>query len=204
MSAPGSTPATRWGMPAVVIWASLMLSAWIHTDKLPEDAEVAAATLALVFLSAPAAQIIGLLGLRAALARRPPSRNADLLVLWLMTFLFGLHAAVLAVAIGMLSSLGRAVPLAVSLLLLGVGPVLAFLEPGSPLGIRTRATLADPAVWRRAHRFAAGAFVLAGLVAPLGLLLEGVVALYAAVAPALLVVAVSILRAGMAGGGRGR
>ena len=193
-----STPATRWGLSAVVIWAGLMLSAWVHTEKLPRGHAASDAQLAVVFLSVPALQILALVGLRRLLARRGPSGSTDLLVLWLVTFLFGLHAAVLAVAVGMLTSLADAVPVAVGLLLLGFGPVLALMEPGSPLGIRTRATLASPTAWRSTPRFAGAVFVVAGLLAPSGLLFDGPTALYAALAPALGAVALSIVRGALA------
>lgn len=191
-----STPLTRWGGPAAMIWVGLMLSAWVHSDKLSE-ADAGAARLAAVMLAVPTLQVVLLVGLRRVLDRRGAGRGADLVVLWLMTFLFGLHAAVLATAIGMLDSIGRAVPVAVGLLMFGLGPGLTALEPGSPLGIRTRSTLASTQVWRRVHRFAAGSFLVAGLIAPFGLLFEGLDALYVAVAPALLAVSVSILRGGI-------
>jgi hypothetical protein len=196
-----STPATRWGLPAVVIWAGLMLSAWVHTEKLPRGHGSSDGKVALIFLAAPLLQAVALVGLRRALrSRGGGSGTTDLLILWLVTFLFGLHAAVLAVAIGMLDSLARAIPVAVALLLVGFGPPLALLEPGSPMGIRTRATLGSPAAWRSTHRFAAVAFALAGLGALGGLALEGTAALYAALAPGLLALALAILRGALARG----
>ncbi|MCA9556194.1 MAG: SdpI family protein [Myxococcales bacterium] len=199
MSEAVSTVGTRWGLPAVVIWAGLMLSAWVHTERLPQHTTASAGKLAAVFLGVPALQILALVGLRKVLARAGrTSAMADLLVLWLVVFLFGLHAAILAVAVGMLESLGRGVPVAISLLLLGFGPALAFMEPGSPLGIRTRATLASPAAWRATHRFAAVVFGLAGLLAPVGLLFEGAEALYAALAPALVALSLALARGALA------
>ena len=194
----GSTWTTRWGLPGAVIWGSAMLSAWVHTKKLPPGTPDLGWRGAALFLTVPVVQVLALVALRRALARGAPGRTADLVVLWLMAFLFGLHAALLAVGIQMIPSLAGAVPLAVAFLLIGVGPALALLEPGSALGIRTRATLASPEAWRRTHRFAAIAFLLAGLVAPAGLAFEGMTALYVAVAPALLAISAAILRGALA------
>lgn len=193
-ASPGSTALTRWGGPGAVIWAGLMLSAWVHTEKLKEPEAVASWKLALLFLGVPAVQALSLVSLRRALDSRRAGRGADLVVLWLTTFLFGLHAALLATAIGMISSVARAMPIAIGLLMVGVAPALAVLEPGSPLGIRTRATLAHPGAWRRAHRFAGVCFAVAGLLAPAGLLVEGPEAVYAALCPPVLAVGLSILR----------
>lgn len=198
---PGSTWWTRWGLPVAVVWGSAMLSAWVHTSKLPPGTPDLGWRGAAFFLTGPVVQVLALIGLRRALTRGTPSRNADLVVLWLMAFLFGIHAAVLAVGIGLLTSLAAAVPLAVAFLFLGFGPALALLEPGSALGIRTRATLADPVAWRKTHRFAAFAFVLAGLLAPAGLWFEGMLSLYVAIVPALLAVSAAILRGAFAGSG---
>lgn len=189
-----STALTRWGWPLGVVWASAMLSAWIATYKIPEGIELGAGRAAALFLSGPALQVLTLVVIRKVLSQRANGRGADLVVLWLVTFLFGLHAAVLATALQMISSLGRAVPVAIALLMVGLGPALAFLEHKSALGIRTPGTLADPEAWRRTHRFAAATFVIAGLLAPLGLLLEGLEALYVSVTPPVLAVIAAILR----------
>ena len=194
MTAAGSTAFTRWGLPLGLIWAGLMLSAWVHTERLQPAPDTSTLHVAAVFLAVPGLQLVVLGILRAAMPKATSGRHTDLLVAWLMTFLFGVHAAVLAVAISMVSSMARALPLAVCLLLIGIGPVLALLEPKSPLGIRTKATLADATAWQRTHRFAAAVFVVAGLMAPLGLLFEGLEALYVSVAPAVFAVGASVLR----------
>ncbi len=157
-----STPLTRWFLPLGVVWAAFLLSAWVYSERLPPDFRTASPTLLGVFLVVPSVALFLLLLLRRL--GPTPSRAGDLLVLWLMTFFFLVHAAVLAVALGMLRSLVAAVPLAVSVLLLGLGPVLGQLEPGSPLGIRTAQTLAHEAAWIRTHRVAAWAFAGAGLL----------------------------------------
>ncbi len=189
-----SSPLTRWGWPGSIIWAGLMLSAWVHTEKLPPKLSIGTVKIVLLFVGVPALQVLSLWLLRKILTKRGDSRGADLMVLWLMTFLFGLHATLLGTAVGLITSVGRGVPVAVALLMLGIAPALAYLEPNSPMGIRTPATLASPSAWRRTHRFAAIAFVVAGLLAPLGLLLPGVDGLLLALAPAVLAVGAAIVR----------
>ncbi len=189
-----STALTRWAWPGAIIWSGVMLSAWVHTEKFSADLKIELWKLLALLLGVPAIQLLCLLLLRKVL-KPHEARSGDLLVLWLVTFLFGLHASILATAIGLIPSIGKAVPIAVTLLMLGIAPVLPSLEYKSPLGIRTRATLSDPELWRRAHRFAMICFVIGGLVAPLGLLVQGLDALYLSVAPAVFAVIAAIARA---------
>lgn len=193
MSTP-STAFTRWAWPGAIIWTGVMLSAWVHTEKLSPDLKIELWKLVLLLLGVPALQLLCLLLLRKVLQPHE-ARSGDLLVLWLVTFLFGLHAAILATAIGLIASIGKAVPIAVALLMLGLAPVLGHLGYKSPLGIRTSATLSDPDAWRRAHRFATVCFFVAGLAAPLGLLVQGLDALYVSVAPAVFAMMAAIGRA---------
>lgn len=193
MSGPAS-PLARWLGPAAIIWTSLMLSAWVHTHKLSPKVELATPKLLLLFLAVPVLQVVALGLLRRLLAPRPDSRGAEVMILWLMTFLFGLHAALLATAVGLIPSVARAVPVAISLLMLGIAPAVAYLEPNSPLGIRTKATLAHPETWRATHRFAALCFGVAGLLAPIGLALPGLDGLSLAILPAVMAVALGIIK----------
>lgn len=189
-----STPTTRWYLPMLVIWSSLVLSAWVYTNRVPEPVREAGGTrMIVIFAAVPAFSLVVLLALRAVgRAKRKSSRSSDVLVLWVMAFLFAVHASVLAVAIGMISSLDRAIPAATGLLMFGLGPVLTSLEPGSAMGIRTRATLTREDVWRRTHRLAGKLFMGAGAVGLLGLLSEGPLLVAIAILPAVLALVISV------------
>jgi uncharacterized membrane protein len=180
-----STTLTRWGLPLAQLWAAVLLSAYVHTELLGGSPPLTAGLLA-TLVGTPAAGLGILLALRATAARAGGAtrRSDDLVVSWVMTFLFALHAALLAVAVGLLSALTPAVVVAASGLFIGLGPLLAALEPGSPMGLRTRATLASPAVWGATHRLAGRALSLAGALGLLGLAVQGPAALYLAVLPA--------------------
>lgn len=187
---------TRWVVPAGVVWSELLLSAWVYTKKLDEPAQEPTTKLLIAFLGMPAFSLLLLVVLRfvAKRASSAHSRNGDLLIVWVVTFLFCIHAAVLAAVIGMFS-LSQAVPVAVGLLMIGLGPVLGSLEPGSAMGIRTKATLRDPVVWERTHRLASRLFILAGLLGLSALLFEGIWVLFASVVPAILAVVLAIIYA---------
>jgi uncharacterized membrane protein len=194
--APASTPMTRWFLPIGIAWSGVLLSAWVYTKKLDEPARTISPKLLLAFLGVPLFSLLLLTALRL-IARKTSevaSRSGDLLIIWVLAFLFCIHASVLAAAINMFP-LHRAVPLATALLLLGLGPVLGSLEPNSPMGIRTRRTLSSPEVWTKTHRAAAKMFVLAGVLGLSALLFEGRWVLFAAVVPAILAVVVAVIYA---------
>lgn len=193
---PQSSLTTRWAIPAGIVWSQLLLSAWVYTKKLDEPAQEPTPKLLIAFLGMPIFSFLFLVVLRFVAKRTSPaqSRSGDLVIIWVVTFLFCIHAAVLAAVIGMFS-LNRAVPVAVALLLIGLGPVLGSLEPGSAMGIRTKATLGSPSVWKRTHKLAARLLVLAGLMGLSALLFEGIWVLFAAVVPAILAVVFAIIHA---------
>lgn len=195
-SAPASTAGTRWFIPAGIAWCGLLLSAWVYTKKLDEPAREVTPKLLLAFLGTPVFSLLLLILLRV-MARRStsePSRAGDVLIIWVLAFLFCVHASVLAGAIGMFPLI-RAVPVATALLLIGLGPVLGSLEPNSAMGLRTRRTLASAAAWHATHRAAAKMFVAAGIVGLSALFLEGRWVLIAAVVPAILAVVLAIIHA---------
>jgi hypothetical protein len=163
-ASPPSTGLTRWGAPLAVVWAGVLLSAWVQGARLPAVRAPGSRLLALL-LGAPATSLAALLLLRAALARTPraPRRSDDLVVLWLVAFLFAVHALVLASATGLVRALATPTALVVAALLGGLGPLVDGLEPGSALGIRTARTLASPRAWSAAHRAAGIGLGLAAL-----------------------------------------
>jgi uncharacterized membrane protein len=191
-----STTLTRWAMPLLLAWSGFVLSGWVYAKKLDEPARAPTPKLLLALLGGPAFSTLLLVALRlvARRASREHSRHGDLLVVWVMTFLFAIHASVMAATIGMFP-LRSGVPTAVALLLVGLGPVLASLEPNSAMGIRTRATLSDVGIWRRTHRLAGGLFVAAGIVGFASLPFAGRWVIFGSVVPALSAVVAAIIYA---------
>ncbi|HTB34938.1 MAG TPA: GNAT family N-acetyltransferase [bacterium] len=135
------------------------------------------------------------------LARSRPSLRAYRgLWLALLALLALTHGCLLAVALGVAVPVDRVVMAGLGTLLAYSGSVLKQLEPNHVIGIRTRATLKDPELWRRVHQGAApylyahgGLLALAALAGapPVwlagillgGLALEGLALLYATSQP---------------------
>ncbi|MCK6552831.1 SdpI family protein, partial [Myxococcota bacterium] len=178
-----STVLTRVALPLGIIWTGVLSSAFVFS-RLPEGVTVDPARGAATFGGVPVLSVLALVGLR--LARRGVGagrgRGEDLVVAWVMTFLLGVHCLVLALSIGIIDALERALPIATGLLFIGLGPVLATLEHQSAMGIRTAATLASPAAWRRTHHIAGYAFPLAGIASFTGAFVGAPWALVAALA----------------------
>jgi uncharacterized membrane protein len=110
----------------------------------------------------PALAVLMLVVVRAAAG--PSGRTGDLVVTLLAAFLVALHALLLASSLGVVEGERLGVPFAAAGLFVALAPVIATLEPSSPMGLRTRATLGSAAVWRRAHRRLGGAFAAAGIL----------------------------------------
>jgi hypothetical protein len=100
----------------------------------------------------------------------------DAIMLRITIFVTGVHAAALAGALGILSGRRWAVqvvPVMLGLTFIGIGNLLPRTRPNLAIGIRTRRTLTDRALWIRTHRsvgvlvVALGAvIVLAAIVLP--------------------------------------
>ena len=176
---------TRWGLPLGLIGCGILLSAFVFLAKLPPAARLITPRTVAAFLGTPAIALTVLLGLRGASGDRS-DRSTDLVIVWVVTFLFGVHAAVLAAVIGLVPSMKAVVPSAVAILLIGLGPAIGTLQPGSPLGIRTERTLRDDALWSRTHRILGWSLGLAGLCGVIGARLGGPWALVAGVGPAVI------------------
>ena len=183
----------RWLLPLVLVLAGMALSAYVFFGKLPPAARVFQPRTLLLLLGTPVVSIGILLLLRGSVRLSGNAdRSADLLIIWVLTFLFGVHAAVLATMLGMVGSLRAVVPSVVALLLLGLGPAVATLSPGSPLGIRTASTLADDHLWRRTHRLAGWLFGAAGLCGVVGAQIGGPWALVSGVGPAVIALIIAL------------
>jgi hypothetical protein len=111
----------------------------------------------------------------------------DTIVLGVVVLLLGFHCALLAAALQHVGLAIRIVPIVLGGSLILMGNVMPRLRPNWVAGLRTNRTLADPQLWRTAHRAFGKAFVVAGLMtvgvgvaAPRYGLLTGVAALIAA------------------------
>ncbi|MFC7176275.1 SdpI family protein [Halosegnis marinus] len=146
-------------------------------------------TVALVFLPAIAA---GLLGLFALLPRIDPLggnvaafRPAyDGFVVALSAFLAALHVGIVAFNLGYVFDFTLFVLAAVAGLFYCVGLLLEHVERNWFVGVRTPWTLSDERVWDRTHALAARLFKLSALVAVVGLAF-GDYAIYFLLVPAL-------------------
>lgn len=190
-SVPGST-VTRLVIPVGIAWAGLLLSAFVYT-RLPEATRegLAPARVAATFLAVPLMSLAALMLLRAVRGRvgAEPRRSEDVVVAWVMTFFLGIHCLVLALALRLIGDLATALPIATGLLFIGLGPALGALEPGSAMGIRTRATLASPELWRSVHRALALLFPLAGVAGFAGAWLPPPLGVWVAVLPGVIALA---------------
>jgi pimeloyl-ACP methyl ester carboxylesterase len=88
----------------------------------------------------------------------------ETIVLGVVMLLLGLHAGMLAAALGAYEVAMRAIPAVFGGALVMMGNVIPRLKPNWVAGVRTRHTLADPDLWRRTHRSFGAAFVVGGLV----------------------------------------
>jgi uncharacterized membrane protein len=94
----------------------------------------------------------------------------DAIIARIALFVLGVHAAVLAGLLGLLSGrdwTARIVPLLLGATMIAVGNLLPRVRPNIAIGIRTRRTLSDRACWMRTHRRAGYLIVAAGVVVAL-------------------------------------
>jgi len=91
-------------------------------------------------------------------------KTYDTIVLGVVMLVLGLHAGALAVALGANEIAVHIAPVVLGASLVLMGNVFPRLKPNWVAGIRTKATLADPDLWRSTHRTFGAAFVGAGMV----------------------------------------
>ena len=183
---------TRWLLPLALIVCAVLLSGFVFFAKLPEHARLLTPRMLLAFLGTPTVAILILIALTVATRGPARHRSSDMVVVWVVTFLFGVHAAILGTMIGMVGSLRAVVPSAVAVLLLGLAPTIGTLVPGSPLGIRTIGTMADDELWRRTHRLAGGLLAVSGVSGLIGARFGGPWALVSGVGPAVIALIVAL------------
>jgi hypothetical protein len=151
----------------------------------PEPADVAPRWLALslipvlalavwaAFRAAPTAagQRVGRLFLRSApdVVTSPEQfarfgKTYDAIVLAVVILLLGVHAAIIAGALGYAGVASRIIPAVLGACLIVMGNVMPRLRPNWVAGVRTTRTLEDPQLWRTTHRAFGTAFVVAGFL----------------------------------------
>jgi uncharacterized membrane protein len=91
----------------------------------------------------------------------------DAIMLRFVGFVMGVHAVLLVALIGLLSGREWAVqivPVMLGVTMISVGNLLPRTRPNLAIGIRTRRTLSDRALWIRTHRSAGYMLVVCGVV----------------------------------------
>jgi hypothetical protein len=88
----------------------------------------------------------------------------DTIVLWVVVLMLGVHAGVVAAALGHGSLAPRIINVVMGASLIALGNVMPRLRPNIVAGVRTRGTRTDPGRWRATHRILGVAFVVAGAI----------------------------------------
>jgi uncharacterized membrane protein len=118
-------------------------------------------------------------------------RTYDVLIITSMIFMLGIHALILASALGMGVPITRIMPVGMGVLFIILGNMMPRMRPNWFVGIKTPWTLSSDRVWERTHRFSGRMFVVVGALVALSALLTPALAkpvlLYA---PWVLIVAV--------------
>ena len=180
--------APAWAASGLCV-AVMLATSWAVGSQLPEGARLpihwglngkpngygspAMALLGLPILAAGLSLLMGLLPLadRRLSRSKPTLRAYRGLWLALLAVLALVHGCILAAGLGSSLPVARIVMGAVGALLAFSGRLLGQLEPNRLIGIRTPATLRDPALWARVHRGAAPYFYAHGGVLALAALL---------------------------------
>jgi len=91
----------------------------------------------------------------------------DAVMLRFTVFVMAVHGAVLLAVLGLLSGrrwVAQLVPLMLGFTMISIGNLLPRTRPNLAIGIRTRLTLSDRALWMRVHRWVGYIVVAAGAV----------------------------------------
>ncbi len=92
------------------------------------------------------------------------AKTYDAIVLAVVLLLLGVHAAIIAGALGYHDLAVRIVPFMLGASLILMGNVIPRLRPNWVAGVRTKRTLEDPQLWRTTHRAFGTAFVVSGVL----------------------------------------
>jgi len=88
----------------------------------------------------------------------------DTIALWVVVLVLGVHAGMIASALGHEVLAPRIISVVMGLSLIAAGNVMPRLRPNLVAGVRTRRILSDPLLWRATHRVLGVAFVSAGAI----------------------------------------
>ena len=88
----------------------------------------------------------------------------DTIALWVVVLVLGVHAGMIAAALGHEALAPRIISVVMGVSLIAAGNVMPRLRPNLVAGVRTRRTLTDPMLWRATHRVLGVAFVIAGAI----------------------------------------
>lgn len=80
-----------------------------------------------------------------------------------LLLLLGMHVVVLGKAMGWNINMSRVVSIGIGGVFIVIGNLMSRVRPNWFMGIRTPWTLSSDTVWRKTHRFAGVAFLVAGL-----------------------------------------
>ncbi|HEU5184973.1 MAG TPA: SdpI family protein [Gemmatimonadaceae bacterium] len=91
-------------------------------------------------------------------------KTYDAIVLAVVALVLGVHAAIIAGALGYAGAAARIVPGVLGGCMILMGNVMPRLRPNWVAGVRTKRTLGDPQLWRSTHRVLGAAFVVSGVL----------------------------------------
>lgn len=91
-------------------------------------------------------------------------KSYDTIVLSVVMLILGVHAAIIAGALGHTAIATRIIPVVLGVCLVMIGNVMPRLRPNWVAGVRIRRTLEDPQLWRSTHRAFGTAFVVSGVL----------------------------------------
>ena len=145
------------------------------------DGEVLWLGRSMVAFLLPTAVVATNILLRSLCVRHPIDQHSTASVLVIVNaimariavFIVGVHIAVLAGLLGLLSGrewAAQVVPLMLGVTIISVGNLLPLTRPNLAIGIRTRRTLSDRAYWLNTHRRAGYMLVICGAVVVLSAL----------------------------------
>lgn len=174
---------SRFDFVSLGLWSAMWMVTYIAWDQVPDtipthwnlsgevDGESSRA-FGLIFVPMLATLVVGLLTLfvRTIWLKESPSVEAGFR--WVrrgMLALFAvMHIALVMAALGGAFDMGRVAMTAIGIFLAYIGLLLPKMPRNRWFGVRTKATLADDATWKRANRTGSWAFAFAGIITVMG------------------------------------
>lgn len=173
----------RFDFISLGLWIAMWLVTYVVWDQVPEtipthwnlkgevDGE-SSRTFGLVFVPLLATFIVALMTVFVRAVWLRESQSVESGFRWvrrgLLALFAVLHIALVMAALGGAFDMGRVIMTASGIFLAYVGLLLPKLPRNRWIGVRTKATLADDASWKRANRTGSWAFALAGIIVVMG------------------------------------